>query len=187
MACVYIPDQLLGFIKILIIWFFFSCVMSIVIMVFSRQIIMDNWAEYQCNPMVTPFASVFGHDSATTMQECQSRVFHTQSTPMFGALTNVFGGLFDIGDDLMKGLSDAMGALDSGNRFTSSVFTNFLQQMENVGSTFQGLMLQIQILFSRLAASLLTIVYTMEQVFESLVGIKPAFEKIYTCVNGGGC
>ena len=48
-------------------------------------------------------------------------------------------------------------------------------------------MLQIQILFSRLAASLLTIVYTMEQVFESLVGIKPAFEKIYTCVNGGGC
>ena len=45
-------------------------------------------------------------------------------------------------------------------------------------------MLQIQILFSRLAASLLTIVYTMEQVFMALVGIKPAFVKIYDCVSG---
>lgn len=173
MACVYIPDRLLGVIKILIIWFFFACMMSLVILVFSRQIIMDNWDEYKCNPMVTPFASAFGKDSATTMQQCSSQVFHSQSTPLIGSITNIFGDLADIGDGLMKGLSDALGALDTGNKFTTNVFTNFLSQLENVGSTFQGMVLQIQVLFSRLAAGLLTIVYTLESMFYALTGFMP--------------
>lgn len=183
MACVYIPDQLLGFIKILIIWFFFSCVMSVVILVFSRQIIMDNWDEYKCNPLVTPFASAFGQDSGATMHECSSQVFHLQATPIMGSLTGIFGGLFDIGGDLMKGVEDATSALDSGNAFTSKIFSSFLQQLSNVGATFQGLVLHIQVLFSRLAAGMLSIVYTMETIFFALTGLKPMLKTVWDVVE----
>lgn len=178
MACVYIPDRLLGFIKILIIWFFFSCVMSGVILVMSRQVIIDNWDEYKCNPIVTPFASVFGHDSAVTMQQCSSEVFHQQATPLITSLTGMFGELADVGDDLMSGLTHAMGGLDANNLFTTGVFSNFLSQMENVASTFHGLVLQIQTLFGRLAASLLTIVYTLESVFYAMTGVRPAMNAL---------
>ena len=117
------------------------------------------------------------------MHECSSQVFHTQATPMMGSLTGIFGGLFDIGDDLMKGVDDAIGALDSGNAFTTKVFSSFLQQLSNVGSTFQGLVLQMQQLFARLAATMLTIVYTMEQIFFALTGLKPMLHKVWSILD----
>lgn len=176
MACVYIPDRLLGFIKILLIWFFFSCVLSLVILVVSRQIIIDRWDDYKCNPLITPFASAFGHDAQTTMHQCSSQIFHMQATPMIGSLTDVFGDLAGIGDALMNGLSNAMDALGAGNQFTEGVFKNFISQLENVGSVFHGLVIHLQMLFSQLAASLLTIVNTLESIFYMLTGIRPTME-----------
>jgi hypothetical protein len=178
MACVYIPDRLLGLVKILVITFFFSCVMSLVVLVLSRELIIDNWDEYKCNPMITPFASAFGHDSAATMQQCSSEVFHSQAAPMIGSLTGVFGDIADLGDELMTGLSHSVEGLDANNKFTTSVFGNFMAQLDNVGSTFQGLVIQFQTLFARLAASLLTIVYTLESVFYALTGVRPAVGKM---------
>ena len=157
--------------------------MSVVVLIFSRQIIMDNWDKYKCNPMVTPFASAFGQDSAATMHNCSSQVFHTQATPMMSSMTGIFGGLFDIGDDLIKGVNDASSALDSGNTFTTKVFSSFLQQLSNVGSTFQGLILKMQQMFSRLAATMLSIVYAMEQTFFALTGLKPMLHKVWDIID----
>lgn len=182
MACVYIPDRLLGLVKILIIVFFFSSAMSLVVLVMSRQIIMDSWDEYKCNPMITPFASAFGHDSAITMQQCSAEVFHTQATPLIGSMTGVFSDIADLSDGLMSGLSNSMEGLDANNQFTTRVFGNFMAQLENVGSTFQGLIIQIQTLFARLAASLLTTVYTLESVFYAMTGVRPVIEKLVSVI-----
>ena len=82
MACVYIPTAALGFIKVALIGFFFTCVCAVITFVLSRQYIIDNWAEYKCNPLITPFASAFGKDSAATMKECASANFVSMSYDM---------------------------------------------------------------------------------------------------------
>ena len=172
MACVYIPDQLLGFIKILIIQFFFSCLVSIVVLVFSRQIIMDNWADYKCNPLVTPFASIFGHDSAETMQECSSMVFKAQSIGLTSPLTGIVGGL----NKALGNLGDIMGDLTLSSSSLASVFgkgiTNFMSQMANVSSTIQYLIIKIQTLLQRLMATMLVMVYTMNALVQGILGLQ---------------
>lgn len=172
MACVYIPDRLLGFIKILIIKFFFSCVVSVVVFVFSRQIIIDNWREYKCNPMVTPFAEVFGHDSKVTMHECSKEVFKMHSASLALPLTGLFGGL----GSSMNMLGSIMGDLTMSSSSLASVFgngiSNFMTQMTNVGSTIQYLIIKIQTLLQRLMATILVIVYTMNGLVQGILGLQ---------------
>jgi hypothetical protein len=172
MACVYIPDRLLGFIKILVIKFFFSCVLSVVVLVFSRQIIIDNWRKYKCNPLITPFAEVFGHDSQATMNECSHEVFKQHSVHMVGPLT----GLFDNMGGAMHSLGSIMGDLTMSSSSLASVFgtgiSGFMTQLTNVGSTIQYMIIKIQTLLQRLMATVLVIVYTMNSLVQGILGIQ---------------
>ena len=172
MACVYIPDRLLGFIKILIIKLFFICILSVVILVFSRQIIIDNWSEYQCNPLIIPFASVFGHDSAETMQTCSHMTFKAQSFNFSDPITNLF-------DAHMEGLGSIGGMLSDLSSTSSSLFsvfskglTSFMSQMQNVATTIQYLIIKIQTLLQRLVATLLVMVYSMNSLVQGVIGIQ---------------
>lgn len=172
MACVYIPDRLLGFIKILIIYFFFTCIVSVVVLVFSRQIIIDNWGKYKCNPLITPFAEVFGHDSQETMDECSKEVFKMQSMSLTGPMT----GLFDSLTGAMGSMGSIMGDLTMSSSSLASVFGNgissFMSQMANVGSTVQYLIIKIQTLLQRLMATVLVIVYTMNGLVQGILGVQ---------------
>ena len=172
MACVYIPDRLLGFIKILIIYFFFTCIVSVVVLVFSRQIIIDNWGKYKCNPLITPFAEVFGHDSQETMDECSKEVFKMQSMSLTGPMTGLFGSL----TGAMGSMGSIMGDLTMSSSSLASVFGNgissFMSQMANVGSTVQYLIIKIQTLLQRLMATVLVIVYTMNGLVQGILGVQ---------------
>ena len=172
MACVYIPDRLLGFIKILIIWFFFSCIMTLVTLVFSRQAIIDNWNEYKCNPLVTPFAGFFGKDATTSSNECSSSLFMGQSFDLMGPTLDIFGDL----SDTLDGLSDIMNDLTHGTSGFASMFgkglRGFLQQLSNVGSTFQYLVIKMQTLLSRIVATMATVMYTLMSLFQGMLGIQ---------------
>ena len=161
MACVYIPDRLLGFIKILIIKLFFSCILSIVVLIFSRQIIIENWSEYKCNPLITPFADMFGHDSSKTMQECSHKTFKSHTLSLTSPMTNIF-------EAHMSGIGNLGGMLSNLNSVSSGLFsvftsglTGFMSQLTNVASTIQYLIIKIQTLLQRLVATLLVMVYSM--------------------------
>lgn len=172
MACVYIPDRLLGFIKILIIKLFFSCILSIVVLVFSRQIIIDNWNEYKCNPLITPFAGMFGHDSTTTLEECSHMTFKSQTFSLTGPMTSIF-------DAHMSGLSSLGSMLSDLNSTSSGLFsvftkgiTSFMSQMSNVATTIQYLIIKIQTLLQRLVATMLVMVYSMNALVQGIIGIQ---------------
>jgi hypothetical protein len=172
MACVYIPDRLLGFIKILVIKFFFTSLVSVVVLVFSRQIIIENWGEYKCNPLVTPFAGLFGHDSAKTLQDCSHQTFSGHAIKLAGPMTN----LFEAHMQGLNGLGGIMSDLNVGSSSLASVFgkgiSSFMSQLTNVASTIQYLIIKIQTLLQRLVATLLVMVYSMNSLMQGVLGIQ---------------
>lgn len=172
MACVYIPERLLGFIKILIIKLFFTCILSIIVLVFSRQIIIDNWSEYMCNPLITPFAGMFGKDSTTTMEECSHMTFKSQTFSLTDPLTKIFDGHMSG----LLGLGSMLSDLNSTSSGLFSVFTkgitSFVSQMSNVATTIQYLIIKIQTLLQRLVATMLVMVYSMNSLVQGVIGIQ---------------
>ena len=158
MACIYIPTPALGFIKVLLIWFFFSCMCGIVTFTLSRQYIIDNWADYKCNPLVTPFASVFGKDSQEAMRDCTSVQFTALSSNMQSPFMSVFNSMSSALENAGSMIGDMSFA--SGNIAGSfgAGFSNILGQLGNVGSTVQYLIIKIEPLLPRLVATIEVII-----------------------------
>jgi hypothetical protein len=171
MACVYIPTPVLGFIKVVLIWFFFTCACAVVTFFLSRQYIIDNWVEYKCNPMITPFASAFGKDSAETMKECSSANFRSMSFDMHMPFMNIFDSFSTALGDTGSMLGDM--SFVSGNMAGSfgANFSQVLGQLGNVGATIQYLMIKIETLLQRLVATIAVIMFAMSSVLQGVVAV----------------
>jgi hypothetical protein len=48
------------------------------ILVVGIENVNENWETYRCNPMVMPFASLFGHDAVENFNHCTGSVQKTQ-------------------------------------------------------------------------------------------------------------
>ena len=46
------------------------------------QKIKDDWPQYRCNPMVMPFASVFGYDTVSNFSFCSPIFFCIKCTKL---------------------------------------------------------------------------------------------------------
>ena len=171
MACVYIPTPALGFIKVVLIWFFFTCACAVLTFSLSRQYIIDNWADYKCNPMITPFAPAFGKDSAETMRECSSANFTSLSYEMHSPFMNVFDSFSDALGNAGSMLGDM--SFVSGNVAGSfgSSFSQILGQLGNVGATIQYLMIKIETLLQRLVATIAVIMFAMSSVLQGVIAV----------------
>ena len=172
MACVFIPTPVLGFIKVVLIWFFFTCACALITFNLSRQFIIDNWSEYKCNPIITPFAPAFGKDSAQTSKECLSLDF----TAMASDMQTPFLGVFDSMSAALANAGDMIGEMSfvSGNMAGSfgTGFSQILSQLGNVGSTVQFLMIKIETLLQRLVATIATIMYAMASLLQGILAIQ---------------
>ena len=172
MACIYIPTPVVGLIKVILIGMLFSIVSFIVTFFFARQIIIDDWGKYKCNPLIIPFAGMFGHDAADTLTECMSR----QALAVTSLVSNPFSNTFKSFSNTLSAAADMIGDVDflSGgmtNMFTSS-FGKILGQLGNVGSAIQYLIIKIETLLQRIVAVVTVIMYTMSSLLQGVLALK---------------
>jgi hypothetical protein len=80
------------FLAVLIIAAFYTCfLVSFLIVGFNN--IKNNWVQYRCNPMIIPFASFFGHDTADNFAQCVAQL-QTGTAPYHQApLVAATGGI----------------------------------------------------------------------------------------------
>jgi hypothetical protein len=72
--------------SIVILVVFFLLFFSTILMT-GVSTINENWATYRCNPMVMPFASIFGHDPIKNFNHCAGSVQSIQITNIMKPLT----------------------------------------------------------------------------------------------------
>ena len=172
MACIFIPTVVVGTIKVILIGFFFACICFFVTFYFSRQYIIDNWDEYKCNPLIIPSAGLFGHDAATTLRECLMMQHLALASVTMSPMTNIFSSfssaLTDAGSlvgDLDFVSSNMTGTFGSG-------FSKIMDQLGDVGSTIQYLIIKIETILQRLVAAIAVIMYSLSSLLQGVLAIK---------------
>jgi hypothetical protein len=172
MACIFIPTEVVGAIKIILIGLFFSSVCFIVTFYFCRQYIMDNWSKYKCNPLILPCATMFGQDPGKTLQECLGMQNFAMASSMMMPMTGVLGSITGALDNA----SGLIGDLDFVSTSTTSLFGNgfskILGQLGNIGSAIQYLIIKIQTVLQRLIATVAVIMFSMSSLLQGLLAIK---------------
>lgn len=136
-------------ILIITIYLFLSAIIFIAI---SIEEIKRNWQQYRCNPLVMPFAGVFGKDPVDNLTQCimevQSAFLETFLKPIYDALA----GFTDIG----VLLSQFMEFLQSGIDIQQFGLITLLKEMQDrLGMLVVGineLLINIVAVFSKLSA-----------------------------------
>lgn len=105
--------------------------------------IVNNWPKYRCNPMVMPFAGLFGYDATENFDFCMKNIFQSNAATVLGP---VYG--------LMSSFTDIAGTISNSANSFRYLIANLLNGMERLMSSyrdrFQGLLFAIRMSYIKM-------------------------------------
>jgi hypothetical protein len=126
---------------------------------FDAGNIKKNWAEERCNPMIMPFASLFGYNTKENFNFCMGKVFDTQSMPMVGSIGSMFTKftvLLTVIFDSISSLRNTVASLGGG---INVVFQDFTNRISNFFFKLRISAIQIKSLIGRMYAIMFSVMY----------------------------
>jgi hypothetical protein len=123
--------------------------------------IEDDWPTYRCNPVIMPFASVFGQNVMDNFTFC----IQSMQTNYMGYLMqplnynlDVIGGL---GAGLTTAVNDVRAFFNNIRDMTTSIVTDIFGLFLNILIEFQRLTIAIKDMFAKFIGVLATLMYTL--------------------------
>lgn len=124
--------------------------------------IQDNWPTYRCNPVVMPFASIFGQDPVSNFTYCiqtmQSNYMDYLLQPVNYNLSNVA----NIGSVITDSMNSARAFINNLRNFITEIIQNVFGVFLNILIEFQRIMVDIKDMVAKLVGILATLMYTVE-------------------------
>lgn len=131
------------------------------ILVVGIKQIQEHWPIYKCNPLLMPFASVFGYNPITNFTSCVQNIFTSYIGYVLQPIHYLINIFATIGDDLITGLNYVRAFFDSIRNkiitIVKSIFSIFL----NILIEFQSITIGIKSLFSKLIGVVGTLMFTV--------------------------
>tara|TARA_Y100000389_G_scaffold49369_1_gene45061 strand:+ start:561 stop:1145 length:585 start_codon:yes stop_codon:yes gene_type:complete len=124
--------------------------------------IKNNWSLYRCNPLIIPFAGLFGHDPQETFTYCAHNYNMNFMQYLMDPLKWMVGNIGNIGKDVSDTVGDIVNLGSSTNSGIFSVFTNIYGTATNVLAQFQIIVLGLKDTFSKIVGILITFLYLLK-------------------------
>ena len=145
------------FILLVFLLMFFATILSVGIKKFK-----ENWPKYKCNPAAMPFAGYLGHNAMDNFVECISTI---QSGLMGRFLAPIFTMtkfITELAGNLMGNIAAIQSTIFNLKGVMNSQFTNITGMFVNIIVKFQKLIIKMKDIFSKLAGTMITLVYMMK-------------------------
>jgi hypothetical protein len=121
--------------------------------------IKKNWDKERCNPMIMPFASLFGHNTKENFDFCMGKTFNNHSMPFLGstgAMLSQFTTLLTSIFDSISSLRTTVATLGGG---INVVFQEFTDRLTNFFFRLRISAIHIKSLIGRMYAVLFSVMY----------------------------
>ena len=137
------------FILVIII---FMCLHAYIILAIQMDNIKKNWPVWKCNPMVMPFAGVFGHDEFENFTQC----IQTMQSDYMGFLLQPvsfdLSMITSLASDFTDGLSSGFEIITTIRTLLSDIFKAIYGAFFQIIVQFQLMMINIKDVFGKIAA-----------------------------------
>jgi hypothetical protein len=135
----------------------------IIIFVFSNAFnlknIKNDWPNQRCNPMIMPFARVFGYNTSENFNFCMGSVFNKYSGPFIGSTGTIFShftGLLHSIFDSISSLRNTIASLGGG---INVIFQEFTERISFFFFKIRVSAIHIKTLIQRMYAILFSVMY----------------------------
>lgn len=123
---------------LVLLTFFLLVVFYVIAQIGDYQEIRRNWAHYQCQPSIAPFAKFYGHDPVATMNFCVGQAVKEHAG---GVITPIYRGISEV-SDVADGVYDKVKKIEGG---VSGLLSEFKQFVANFINSFRLLGAQVQV------------------------------------------
>ncbi len=159
MAYVFVPTWAVGTSKIFGYLLVLTVISFFVLLIGMRRQIVKHWDKYRCNPLILPFAGLFGYDPSITFTECLSKNVSEATGPVVKPYDDLFSVMKSTANNMSGSLEDVRGIMSDLTENVTSGFDNVMQKMGNMGTTAQFLMMKVQAMIQKLLALYVTLLY----------------------------
>jgi len=145
------------FILFVFLLMFFATILSVGIKKFK-----ENWPRYKCNPAAMPFAGYLGYNAMDNFVECISTI---QSGLMGRFLAPIFTMtkfMTQLAGNLMSNIAAIQSTVFNLKNVMNTQFTDITGMFVNIIVKFQKLIIKMKDIFSKLAGTMITLVYMMK-------------------------
>jgi hypothetical protein len=105
--------------------------------------VLQNWPKYRCNPIMMPFAGLFGYDASENFNYCMKNIFQSNAgavlAPLYGVMSN---------------FTDIVGVVSNVANSFRYLIANLLHGMERLMSSFrdkfQGILFAVRLSFLKI-------------------------------------
>ena len=146
-------------------------------LVIGIQQIKDNWPMYRCNPMVMPFANIFGYDAEENFAYC----IKTSQSSFMGSFMKPLSANIDaigsVATELTSNIADARSFLGDFRGSVGSIFGNVFGAFFSIIVEVQKILVNMKHMMGKLLATMVTMLHlisgsimTMESAWNGLPG-----------------
>jgi hypothetical protein len=129
------------------------------ILVVGIKQIQNDWPAYRCNPVVMPFASMFGHDTSTNFTYCIQNIFSSYVGYILQPIDYLFSTIGSIGGDLTQGINDVRAFFNNIRGFIENIIHSIFGVFLNILIEFQRITIGIKDLFGKLIGVMGTLMF----------------------------
>lgn len=149
-------------IKVIVILTLFGLLYLVNILSVGIKRIKDNWILYKCNPIVMPFASVFGQDPVSNFAGCIQNMQALNMDYLLQPIKNNINLLSQAGGSFNMNLSNVRGYLNILKEKILGVVDYIYSLFTGIITEFQKIIITVKDIVAKLAGTLITILYTLE-------------------------
>ena len=121
--------------------------------------VASNWAEYRCNPLIMPFASLYGYDTAANFNYCVGNIFQGIAPQFTGPFSSILQVLIGSMMTIMSSLNSFRLVLATLMGGITTVFQEIVERFTLLMNQFVLTAAGVQRLMSRMFATFYSIIY----------------------------
>jgi len=134
------------------------------------QNIQNNWVKYRCNPVVMPFAGLFGEDPTTTFTYCIQTMVKDFMGFLLIPLQESVNVMQNVGGGFETAINDIRKILSAIRSFVTEIIQSIFGVLLNILVEFQKIIINLKDLMAKLVGimtALLFMVYGSMQAMQS--------------------
>jgi hypothetical protein len=132
------------------------------------QKIKDDWPQYRCNPIVMPFASVFGYDPMSNFSFCIQNMMSSYMGYLMQPIKYSFSVLGNISKDINDALTGVRAFFNNIRNYITNIIQTVFGVFLNILIEFQRVTINIKDIFAKLIGILATLMYVLEGTVDTM-------------------
>ena len=137
------------------------------------QKIQNNWVQYRCNPIVMPFAGLFGEDPSKTFTYCSQTMMKDYMTYLLMPLQNAVNVTQNVGGGLETAINDARKVISSTRSFVTMIVQSIFGVILNIVVEIQKVIINMKDMVAKLVGIMTAILY---MVYGSMTSMQSAWK-----------